>query len=292
MKIFTHMMAIALVVVLSLSYSANAQVAINTDGSNPDASAILDVKNTSKGFLPPRMTQAERDAISSPANGLLIFNTTTDCLNFYAAGYWNETCGGADIPTVYNPTTRETWMDRNLGATQVATSSTDAAAYGDLYQWGRASEGHEIRTSGTTSTNATTAVPDAGNIWDGLFITETSSPFDWLTPLDNTLWQVETGTNNPCPRSFRLPTETEWEAERQSWSSNDAAGAFGSVLKLTVGGYRHRSDGSLNYVDSDGYYWSATADGDNARRLTFNSSNADIISNTRALGFSVRCIKD
>jgi hypothetical protein len=41
------------------------------------------------------------------------------------------------IVDVTNPTTGATWMDRNLGATQVATSSTDAAAYGDLYQWCR-----------------------------------------------------------------------------------------------------------------------------------------------------------
>lgn len=44
------------------------------------------------------------------------------------------------------------WMDRNLGATQAATSSTDTAAYGDYYQWGRDSDGHQFATSGTTTT--------------------------------------------------------------------------------------------------------------------------------------------
>lgn len=111
---------------------------------------------------------------------------------------------------VTNPITGETWMDRNLGAIQVATSSTDPDSYGDLYQWGRAADGHESPTSGTTSANATTAVPDAGNAWDGLFITETSPPVDWLTPQDNTLWQGVSGTNNPCPSGYRLPTEAEW----------------------------------------------------------------------------------
>ncbi|MDO5968527.1 hypothetical protein Q4Q35_01790, partial [Flavivirga aquimarina] len=46
--------------------------------------------------------------------------------------------------------TGKIWMDRNLGASQVATSSNDADAYGDLYQWGRAADGHESRTSSTT----------------------------------------------------------------------------------------------------------------------------------------------
>lgn len=52
-----------------------AQVSINSDGSLPDSSAMLDVKSSAKGFLAPRMTAAERDAIVRPAKGLLIFCT-------------------------------------------------------------------------------------------------------------------------------------------------------------------------------------------------------------------------
>ena len=52
-----------------------AQVSVNEDGSFPDSSAMLDVKSSSKGFLVPRMTAAERDAIVKPAKGLLIFCT-------------------------------------------------------------------------------------------------------------------------------------------------------------------------------------------------------------------------
>ncbi len=50
-------------------------VAINTDGSTADASAILDVKSASRGMLVPRMTQAQRTAIASPANGLMVYQT-------------------------------------------------------------------------------------------------------------------------------------------------------------------------------------------------------------------------
>lgn len=50
-------------------------------------------------------------------------------------------------PVVISPYTGKTWMDRNLGATQVATSSTDAASFGDLYQWGRANDGGALRTA-------------------------------------------------------------------------------------------------------------------------------------------------
>jgi hypothetical protein len=62
-------------IVLMQGTITRAQVAITTDGSSPDASAMLDVKSTSRGLLVPRMTQVQRLAISSPANGLLVYQT-------------------------------------------------------------------------------------------------------------------------------------------------------------------------------------------------------------------------
>jgi hypothetical protein len=61
-------------VTFGLGYTSQAQsVAINTDGTTADNSAILDVKSTDKGVLVPRMTQAQRNAISNPAKGLLVY---------------------------------------------------------------------------------------------------------------------------------------------------------------------------------------------------------------------------
>lgn len=59
-----------------------------------DASAILQANSTSRGFLAPRMTTAERDAISSPATGLLVYNTTTDAFNTYNGATWGAIGGG------------------------------------------------------------------------------------------------------------------------------------------------------------------------------------------------------
>jgi hypothetical protein len=75
------------------SVFAQDGVAINETGDNPHPSAILDVASTNKGFMPPRMTSGERDAIASPATGLVIYNTTTGCLNFYNGTEWRQSCG-------------------------------------------------------------------------------------------------------------------------------------------------------------------------------------------------------
>jgi uncharacterized protein (TIGR02145 family) len=191
------------------------------------------------------------------------------------------------IVDVTNPTTGKTWMDRNLGASQAATSSTDAASYGDLYQWGRGADGHQCRNSATTSTLSSTDQPSHGD-----FILPINLPWDWRSPENTGLWQGVNGVNNPCPSGYRLPTETEINAERTSWSSNNSTGAFASPLKLPVAGERDGSNGSLSGVDSVGFYWSSTFSSNGSRGLYFSSSNAYMGYSHRALGFSVRCLKD
>ena len=64
-----------IILALTVAFSLNAQVGIGT--STPDAAAALDVVSTSKGIVPPRMTAAQRDAISNPPQGLMIY--CTDC---------------------------------------------------------------------------------------------------------------------------------------------------------------------------------------------------------------------
>ncbi len=73
------------------SYSQS--LGINTDGSPAHASAILDVKSTEKGFLSPRMTTIQRDAIASPAAGLEIYNTTTNTKNVFNGTSWMSNVG-------------------------------------------------------------------------------------------------------------------------------------------------------------------------------------------------------
>jgi hypothetical protein len=71
-------------------------VAISTTGAPPHDAALLDVSGDSGGVLLPRLTESQRDAISSPAEGLLIYNTTTRRLNYYDGSGWKVLCGTPD----------------------------------------------------------------------------------------------------------------------------------------------------------------------------------------------------
>jgi len=185
--------------------------------------------------------------------------------------------------------TGRVWMDRNLGASRAARSSTDTQAYGDLYQWGRPADGHQRRNSPTTRSLSRSDQPGHANF----ILSNRDANWDWRNPQNDNLWQGVNGVNNPCPPGYRLPTEAEWDAERRSWRSNNTSGAFGSPLKLPLAGYRSRfNPGPLDFVGSLGSYWSSSVSGSLARSLRFSSSNAYLFSYDRTGGASVRCLKD
>ena len=207
-------------------------------------------------------------------------------------------CGApTEIIDVTNPVTGKIWMDRNLGASQVATSSTDVDAYGDLYQWGRGADGHQCRSSSTTFDLSSADQPGHDD-----FIQSPSQPGDWRNPQNDNLWQGINGINNPCPIGYRLPTFTELNNERLSWvqspisSTNNATGAFDSPLKLSMTGGRNRISAVIENDGTFGYYWTSSVSGvsgESASALFFNnSSNAVFNAIARATGYAVRCIKD
>lgn len=88
---------IALILLVAIVVPASAQFGIGT--TNPDPSAALDIVSTTQGVLTPRLTTAQRDAISSPAEGLTLYNTTDKCLQVWDGAAWNCAVGGGNQTT-------------------------------------------------------------------------------------------------------------------------------------------------------------------------------------------------
>src|SRR5699024_2584452 len=126
------------------------------------------------------------------------------------------------------------WLDRNLGASRVAISKTDSQAYGDLFQWGKLDDGHQDRNS-----NVRNGTSNSDNPGHGDFLRRLNDSGDWRNPRNDNLWQGVDGINNPCPLGFRIPTITEWENEKNTWTQQGSNGAYASNLKLSTGGERY-----------------------------------------------------
>lgn len=256
--------------------TAKVQIGGATSDSTP---GILVLADNTKAMVLPRVTSVA--SIENPSPGMMVYVTGTAVgapqqLAVFNGREWSF--WAAEVTTVTSPTTGRIWMDRNLGASQVATSSADPLAYGSLYQWGRLTDGHQVRGSGTLTTQSATDVPGNAN-----FITYAT---DWRSGSNNSLWQGVSGINNPCPSGFRIPTLAEFQAET---AITNAATAFSSPLKLTVGGSRTGSTGALAGVGTTGNYYTST--------ITSGLPSVYVLAPAgttaqRATGASVRCIKN
>jgi hypothetical protein len=295
---------------LSVPYALYANSAGNSQASIPNLADVLAVNNgannlqiknladptdaqdaVTKGFVGSQFyTQAQVDnlvaGLQSQINNLQNTNPTYPLGTIHC-----NLSNPISVVPVLNAVTGKIWMDRNLGASQVATSSTDANAYGDLYQWGRRADGHQCRNSSTTTSLSSTDQPSHGNF----IIGSTTVSSDWRNPPNDNLWQGDNGINNPCPSGYRIPTEAELNAERMSWTSNNILGAFASPLKFSLGGSRINSSGLISAVNTSGYYWSSSRvlNTTAARFLSITSGGAGFGGSwQRSTGCAIRCIKN
>ena len=209
---------------------------------------------------------------------------------------------GLTYALVTSPKTGKVWLDRNLGATQVATSSNDSAAYGDYYQWGRAKDGHQSPTP-LLATQTPSSDIVSGN---SKFIYGRA---DWTTAdrsgaLRKAAW-ADGGKNDICPAGFSVPTEADLKKELGSSKKYSVSDAASSFLRIPVSGFRDSSSSSATFQNkgSDIALWvrdntpNTGRAGYSPKLSIMGSDNAfaaglSFGESQRTIGMNVRCIRE
>lgn len=211
------------------------------------------------------------------------------------------------------------FLDRNLGATRVAQSLDDKEAYGWMFQWGRRADGHQEVNWGDKPTfvlgvSDNSEAPVDRNTQDNTpFYKKGGATVDWvLNPNQataddyslNYYWAAKTedpnyatgGTNNPCPRGFKIPTALEWTAITQQCNN---AGDIYDLIKAPGTGYV-KSDGTFAATGSSVYVWAS--DSGTGQGVTTNkdekyagyamfTTGKAVRAMDKAAAMPVRCIK-
>lgn len=200
------------------------------------------------------------------------------------------------------------FMDRNLGATS-ATATDGNKTHGLYYQYGRKDpftgdiERYNINGTSIGKTDIKSGAVSFAKAVQNPATLNCNGGGDWASPNNcaGKNWNdiVEsTGKTffDPCPEGWRLPTKDEFSsfsATSFAWDSTNSGRTFNTNW-FPASGYRNYSDGSMNTVGGNGFYWSASPlSSYDGYCLYFNSSSVDpSYGNGRAYGFSVRCVQE
>ena len=195
--------------------------------------------------------------------------------------------------------------------------------YGKLYQWGRKygqgydgslndDDGNGVGAYEDASVPVTKKGPESltinrSDLYAKIFYTVDSSPYDWLSPQNDKLWNSGDEDNpvkteyDPCPEGWRVPTFAELDNLRSnssSWTSVDGqsgyffSGSQSSGMKVFFPAAGRRSDDGDAYDRGRrGSYWSSSQSESSAFYLFFENGLASAASYNRAYGYSVRCVK-
>ena len=188
---------------------------------------------------------------------------------------------GLTYKTVTSPTTAKVWLDRNMGATQACTAIDDSDCFGDYYQWGRKTDGHE-KTTSTSSTTLATDVNNAGSEfilsssdWTGIGVDRYGKErmYNWKN----------TDGNSVCPTGFRVPISDEFQAESLG---NTLSDVFGGFLKIaTAGSY----DENKSFISTHAALWTSNPQ---EREIAIYDTKTEYFGQSRTYAQNVRCIAD
>ena len=187
------------------TFSQNQNVAINTDGSLPANSAMLDISATDKGILIPRITSTQRDAIVSPATGLMVYDNSLNQFWYFNGIEWTAISGATSSVTFLN----------DLSDVNAIPSD------GDFLQWngsewaaiGGSSGGGTITAFTWDDPTNLLTITEAGVNWDATIDNEA----DDLS--DNFINDLSDVNASPSNGDLLQWSGTEWVAGSPSGSS-------------------------------------------------------------------------
>lgn len=216
-------------------------VGINNTGATANSSAILDVSSTSKGQLLPRMTTAQRDAIASPATGLIIYNTDNDCIQFWAQNMWTSISCANCVPQINtHPADVTACESSNLSFAVVANGS------GLNYQWQEdQGSGFSNLSNGGVYSNVTSATMNITNVTTGMstykyrcVVSGTCSPSSTSNSAVLTVNTSPSISSHPSNASILVGANTTFSVTASGsgltyqWQENDGGG----FVNITNGG--------------------------------------------------------
>ncbi len=269
----------------------NAQGVVISDEASytPESSAILDINSNSRGLLPPRLSTQERDSITTPVVGLIIFNTSSNGLEMYNGNIWGSTtskfiCGTSQISDIdgnkYNTIKigDQCWMTHNLNT------------------------GTRINGVNNQTDNSTIEKYCYNNNEDSC------SHYGGLYQWDEMMQYSSKGKQGICPDGWHIPTDVEWctlekevdltmDCATIGWRGIDAGTSLkqdgSSGFTSLLSGYRNNS-GSNDNIGTMAYYWTSTlgASGAWSRSLSGSNNTSARIGENSTFGFSVRCLKN
>ena len=199
------------------------------------------------------------------------------------------------------------WAPVNCGY-KAPTADSKGFPYGKLYQWGRKyGQGYDEDVYTTLEVGGVSIDIASQESKENVFYTSTSEyNYDWVYPQDDELWDFVKTEYDPCPSGWRVPRSSELRnlcKNKSSWTTNDSGytgywfsgkNAYTTEVPqvfFPAAGYRFHN-GNASGRGSKGAYWSSTSSTSTSSYLYFTSASVSEIGTSRALGYSVRCVKD
>jgi len=239
----------------------------------PDASAVLDIQSTSGGFLPPRMTTVQRNAINTPALGLIVFNTDNECLQSYFSGGWRSIMCNCSV----YPSAAFTLSSLGPGVNQIVQATPSNPQVGNSYQWlfqnGSPNSASQQNASTQWSNTGTYSVHLT--VTDNMGCAASDSQTVTVTPCLTAQNQQQTFSYTGSPQSFTVPAgicslSIEcWGAQGWTGTNQGGRGGYstgnlsvtpGQQLHIYVGGQGTVASGNMN---PQGGGWNGGGNGQN-----------------------------